>query len=268
MTAIALAANGLELYQGGLDNNIKVWDLRAKGVINSLTGHTDSITSLRTSPDSEYLLSHSFDSTVWMWDIKPYAPLNRHVRTFDGATSGMEKNLHKASWDRTGKRIAAGGGDHTVTIWETETGKLISKLPGHRGAVNDVSFSPSDDDLSKCTTFSSCSWTPANRGIQSQVALLIRLSFWVRSERERQMLQSKRRSKSCPGPCSAQAGPAGHAGDCSVRECWTPATITDMDGTSDCVEAAPSARTASHRSTCKNIKGSGRVYGANVSSQM
>lgn len=69
------------------------------------------------------------------------------MRTYDGAPTGMEKNLFKASWDTTGKRIAVGSGDRSVAIWETRTSKLLFKLPGHRGAVNDARFSPSDESI-------------------------------------------------------------------------------------------------------------------------
>lgn len=108
VTAVALAEAGNELYSGGIDNDIKVWDMRKKAVVYTMLGHTDTITSLRISPDSQSLLSNSMDSTVRTWDVRPFAPTDRHVRTFDGAPSGMEKNLISASWSFDGKRIAAG----------------------------------------------------------------------------------------------------------------------------------------------------------------
>ncbi|KAF1353743.1 U5 snRNP complex subunit [Delphinella strobiligena] len=147
VTAITLAEAGNELYSGGIDNDIKVWDLRKKAVAYSLIGHTDTITSLAVSPDSQTLLSNSHDSTVRTWDIRPFAPTDRQIRTFDGAPTGMEKNLLKASWDTQGKRIAAGSGDRTLVIWEASSGKLLQKLPGHKGAVNDVRFAPHDEPL-------------------------------------------------------------------------------------------------------------------------
>jgi len=153
VTAVALAEAGNELYSGGIDNDIKVWDLRKKSVSYVMKGHTDTITSLQVSPDAQSLLSNSHDSTVKTWDIRPFAPADRHMKTYDGAPTGIEKNLLKASWDTTGKRIAAGSGDRSVAIWETRTCKLLYKLPGHRGAVNDVRFSPGDDSVGKSTQF-------------------------------------------------------------------------------------------------------------------
>ncbi|KAF2180339.1 WD40 repeat-like protein [Zopfia rhizophila CBS 207.26] len=147
ITAIALSEAGNELFSGGIDNDIKVWDLRKKAVAYSLLGHTDTITSLEISPDTQTLLSNSHDSTVRTWDIRPFAPTDRRIRTYDGAPIGMERNLLKASWDSKGEKIAAGSGDRSAVVWEARSGKLLYKLPGHRGAVNDVRFSPRDEPI-------------------------------------------------------------------------------------------------------------------------
>jgi len=147
ITAIAMSEAGNEVYSSGIDNDIKVWDLRKKSVVYSMLGHQDTVTSLRVSPDSQSLLSFAMDSTVRTWDIRPFAPTERHVRTFDGASVGLEKNLIRASWDSDGKKVAVGSGDGTATIWSSETGKLMYKLPGHKGTVNCVEFAPGTEPI-------------------------------------------------------------------------------------------------------------------------
>lgn len=149
VTAVAIAEAGNEVYSGAIDNEIKVWDLRMKKNVYTLEGHTDTVTSLGVSPDSQSLLSFSFDSTVRTWDIRPFAPTDRQIQVFDGAQVGLEKNLIRTCWDSEGKRIAAGGGDGTVTVWNNDSGKMVSKLPGHKGVVNDVRISP-DGSMSRC----------------------------------------------------------------------------------------------------------------------
>ena len=149
VTAVAMSEAGNELYSGGIDNDICVWDLRKKAVVYKMLGHGDTVTSLRVSPDAQTLLSNSMDATVRTWDIRPFAPAERHVRTFDGANFGMEKNLIRASWDRDGKKVAAGAGDGTAVVWSNETGKLLYKLPGHKGTVNCAEFSPGTEPISK-----------------------------------------------------------------------------------------------------------------------
>jgi WD40 repeat protein len=105
------------------------------------------------SPDNQTLLSNAHDSTVRTWDVRPFAPADRRIQTYDGAPTGQERNLLKASWDPKGEKIAAGSGDQSVAIWETRTGKLLNKLPGHRGAVNDVRFHPLGEPICKLFSF-------------------------------------------------------------------------------------------------------------------
>ncbi|EEY18198.1 WD repeat-containing protein [Verticillium alfalfae VaMs.102] len=147
VTAVAISEAGNEVYSGGIDNDIKVWDLRKKAVVYSMLGHQDTITSLRVSPDSQSLLSYAMDSTARTWDIRPFAPTERHIRTFDGASTGLEKNLVRASWDSAGKHVAVGSGDGTVTIWSNDSGKLAYKLPGHKGTVNCAEFAPGSEPI-------------------------------------------------------------------------------------------------------------------------
>ncbi|KAK5088998.1 hypothetical protein LTR05_003222 [Lithohypha guttulata] len=147
VTAVALAEAGNELYSGGVDNKIQVWDARKMQVSYTMNGHNDIVTSLEVSPDGQSLLSNSMDSTVKTWDIRPFAPADRSIRTYDGAPAGFEKNLLRASWSPRGDKICAGSGDRTVVVWETRTAKLLYKLPGHKGTVNDVRFSPSEEPI-------------------------------------------------------------------------------------------------------------------------
>lgn len=148
--AVTVAEAGNEVYSGGIDNNIKVWDLRKKEIAYSLTGHADTITSLQVSPDGQALLSNSLDSSVKSWDIRPFAMKDRLTKTYEGVIPSLEKNLYKASWEpQNGQRIAAGCGDGSCLLWDARSGKLLNRLPGHKGAVNDVRISPDAERSSK-----------------------------------------------------------------------------------------------------------------------
>ena len=155
VTSIAMAEAGHELYSGGIDNDIKVWDMRKKSIVYTMAGHTDTVTSLQQSPDAQALLSYSHDGTARTWDVRPFAPTDRQIRSYTGAPPGLEKNLVRASWNGKGDRIAAGSGDGTAVVWDAPSGKLLYKLPGHKGTVNDVRFAPGEEPISKFFAFSS-----------------------------------------------------------------------------------------------------------------
>lgn len=41
--------------------------------------------------------------------------------------------------------ISAGSSDRFVYIWDVNTKKILYKLPGHLGSVNDISFHPKEE---------------------------------------------------------------------------------------------------------------------------
>ena len=80
-----------------------------------------------------------------------------------GAPAGFENTLLRGAWskDDDGRRVAVGGADRTVCIWEVESGKVLYKvrigrtlylstfscpvqLPGHKGTVTSVDFHPKE----------------------------------------------------------------------------------------------------------------------------
>ncbi|RPB20838.1 U5 snRNP complex subunit [Terfezia boudieri ATCC MYA-4762] len=145
VTAVAVSDAGNELFTKGIDNDIKVWDLRKRALVYIFRGHQDTITSLSVSPDGQSLLSNSMDKSVRILDIRAFAPTNRLSHTFaEGVNVGFEKNLFRASWSPQGDKVAAGSGDRTVPILDVEPKKMLYKLPGHRGSVIDVRFSPTE----------------------------------------------------------------------------------------------------------------------------
>ncbi len=163
VTAVAWSADGASLYIGALDNEIHVYDIRKGQEVYSLMGHTDTPTSLSVSPSGFYLLSPSLSSQTIIHDVRPFSPSPSRIhRVLTGAPAGFENTLLKAAWskDDGGQRVAVGGADRMVTIWEVESGKILykvrelstfcprilisSQLPGHKGTVTAVDFHPKE----------------------------------------------------------------------------------------------------------------------------
>ncbi|KAG8793736.1 hypothetical protein FRC17_008405, partial [Serendipita sp. 399] len=62
------------------------------------------------------------------------------------APAGFENVLLRGAWSRSdnGIRVAVGGADRTVTVWDVESSKIQYKLPGHKGTVTCVDFHPKE----------------------------------------------------------------------------------------------------------------------------
>ena len=169
VTAVAWSADGAQAFVGGIDNEIhvrtsrapcctraseadrlpilasrslQVWDIRKQVILYSLLGHTDTIASLSLSPSGQYLLSYAFDSTLIVHDVKPFAASPSRIhRVLAGQPAGFEGALGRCDWSRDdgGRRVAVGGGDRAVTVWDVESGEILYRLPGHKGTVTSAS---------------------------------------------------------------------------------------------------------------------------------
>jgi Prp8 binding protein len=141
------------VFSGGIDNTIKMWDLRKQEISLRLDGHLDSPTGLELSQDGSYLASNSMDSTIRIWDIRPYFNgVDRCIKLLQGHQHNFEKNLLRVAWSPDGKRISCGSADKHVYIWDLATRKIIYRLPGHLGSVNEVDFHPIEPIIASCSS--------------------------------------------------------------------------------------------------------------------
>ncbi|KAF8885740.1 WD40-repeat-containing domain protein [Infundibulicybe gibba] len=147
VTSVCWGADGANVYIGAIDNEIHVYDLRKSEQVYTLQGHNDTPTSLSLSPNGSFLLSPSFSSQTLIHDIRPFSPSPSRVhRVLQGAPAGFENTLLRGAWSRDdgGQRVAVGGADRMVCIWDVESGRILYKLPGHKGTVTAVDFHPKE----------------------------------------------------------------------------------------------------------------------------
>ncbi len=136
MTAVSFNLTGDRVYYGGIDNDIKCHNIGMDKHEETIPGHIDTICSLKVSRDGSYLMSNSFDETIRIWNIKS----SPHVltKTMTGHLQGNEKGLLRGAWSVDGLYIANGSIDKAVYIWDTTTRKIVQKLGGHQGSINQV----------------------------------------------------------------------------------------------------------------------------------
>merc|ERR1719414_469783 len=128
------------VVSGGDDCQIKVWDTRKNAMVTEIQGHTDTVTGMKLSPDGAYVLTNAMDNTARIWDVRPFCTGERCVKVFTGHSHNFEKNLLHCAWSPDGAMVAAGSSDRNVYVWDATTRKILYKLPGHMGSVNDVDF--------------------------------------------------------------------------------------------------------------------------------
>uniref|UniRef100_A0A914GYA5 Uncharacterized protein n=1 Tax=Globodera rostochiensis TaxID=31243 RepID=A0A914GYA5_GLORO len=127
VTALTFNDTAEQIISGGIDNVLKIWDIRRLGLLYVMPGHTDTVTGLTR-----------------IWDIRPYASSQRCVKTLTGHQHNFEKNLLRCAWSPDGHRVSCGSSDRFVYIWDVGSRNIAYKLPGHQGSVNAVDFHPKE----------------------------------------------------------------------------------------------------------------------------
>jgi len=152
VTCVGFSDDNTQIYSGGIDNDVKIWDLRKGAMWLKLSGHQDTISGLKLSPDGSYLLTNSMDQTVRIWDVRPFANPERCLKIFGGIQHSFEKLLLRCCWSPDGSKISAGSADRFVTVWDTTSRRVLYKLPGHKGSVNEVDFHPKESIIGSCSS--------------------------------------------------------------------------------------------------------------------
>ncbi|KAI0217277.1 DDB1- and CUL4-associated factor 11 [Lamellibrachia satsuma] len=152
--------------------------------VGVLAGHMDGITFIDTKGDGRYLLSNSKDQTIKLWDMRCFSSKEAQHATrrevsrqnwdyrwqrvpkkvckqrdkLDGDTSLMTYRGHNvlhtlvrsrfSPQHTTGQRyIYTGCATGAIVIYDILTGRVVSRLDGHRACVRDVSWHPYDHRL-------------------------------------------------------------------------------------------------------------------------
>ncbi|CAF2119004.1 unnamed protein product [Brassica napus] len=117
---------------------ISLFDREA--TVERLIEEEDMITSFSLSNDNKYLLVNLLNQEIRLWNIEGEPKIvmrykgHKRSRFLIRSCFGGYKQAF----------IASGSEDSQVYIWHRSTGKLIIELPGHAGAVNCVSWSPTN----------------------------------------------------------------------------------------------------------------------------
>jgi hypothetical protein len=113
---------------------------------------TESVTGLALSPDGHTLLASTHDGGARAWDVRPFcAAPSRWRALFLGGAAGrsavQDLALVRAAWSGDGERVACGGVDRLVRVWDAATARVAFALPGHAGVAQAIAFHPSEPVL-------------------------------------------------------------------------------------------------------------------------
>lgn len=127
-----LSPDGKYIASYDSDYIVRITDASTKREHKALKGHKSNINSIVFSDDSNYLITTSDDNTIRLWETKKKDPPQK-------IKSGSCNSA--ATFNPDGKRIIAASNENII-IYDTETGKQLMTLTGHKRCVKSASFSP------------------------------------------------------------------------------------------------------------------------------
>jgi WD40 repeat protein/serine/threonine protein kinase len=143
---VDFSPDGRYLVTGKINGVVQVWDAGTGREVGLLGTHRREVRGVVFSRVGGHLATSSGDGDVMLWDAtrldKDYLdskPAPRHV--LKARVPGASVNI---AFSPDGKRLATGGDENTVKIWDVKTGKELQTLRGHNGDVYTVAFSPDD----------------------------------------------------------------------------------------------------------------------------
>ena len=118
-----------ELVTGGRDATARVWDVRTKNNVVTLTGHTQTVVSLQTQALEPQVISGSMDSTIRLWDLvagRASAVLTNHKKAVRSVL------VHPREYT-----FVSGAADN-LKKWKCPEGRFLHNLSGPQAHHNAI----------------------------------------------------------------------------------------------------------------------------------
>ncbi|MCA9262476.1 MAG: protein kinase [Planctomycetales bacterium] len=177
VNVVGFSPDGQLIASGGNDAAVNVFDLATQQTVFSFRQHREPVKNLQFTSSGEAIVSVGLDGQLIVWQPRTgrviwkreglgklrglaVAPNGRllaigdgtgHVTLIDGETHEIIRRFpahREAIWsldfNADGTKLASGGEDRMVHVWNIPSGDLLHALSGHNAIVRSVVFSPDD----------------------------------------------------------------------------------------------------------------------------
>ena len=112
MTSIA-TANGMHFFvTGGAGGEVRVWDVRTRGMISTLKEHASRVVGLAVLDDDTHVVSASRDRSIITWDLIRERRVSQHQQRVGGINDfALAQGLDKVY-------MVSVGQDRSLSFWD------------------------------------------------------------------------------------------------------------------------------------------------------
>ena len=124
----------------GMDDIVRLWDVRKEATVQRLFGHQNTVTDIEFFNEDRMLITSSLDRTVRIWEIESGIT----ARVLEGHETGI------TDITIAGNLLYTASNDHTVRTWELRAERrrgMVSELDLHPRRPNSVAIAPGNDLL-------------------------------------------------------------------------------------------------------------------------
>lgn len=139
-TAVSALSPDNRYFVTAEGNDLLVWDVNSRILIERLTGHSGAILSVDFSLDSSLLATGSSDATVRVWDVSAWRNNGLAVLQAELAQHTAAINVVRFGLDPNNPTIFSGSDDSDIIQWNARNGSVIRSYTGNSWSVVDLRF--------------------------------------------------------------------------------------------------------------------------------
>ena len=159
--AVAVSPDDSQLLTAGGDE-AQIWDLRS-GRGGMTFARQGSVAAARFSPDSQRVITGSWDNTARIWNAATGVVELRLV--------GHSGYVNDAIFSPSGRQVLTASDDRTARTWDAKTGEPRRRFEGHQEGVRTAVFSPNEDRVLTASNDKTARiWDAADRRAAPRIA--------------------------------------------------------------------------------------------------
>lgn len=131
--SVAWSSDGKRIACGTANNAVFIWDAETGELLQSLLGHSGSVTSVAFNVRGEKVVSGSDDKTVRIWDVQTGKGIH--------STRSSTQVIRRVTFNRIGDQIISLDAQGSMTVQQADSGAILTNVRFRAVPTTTVIFS-------------------------------------------------------------------------------------------------------------------------------